>query len=102
MLKHIMFASALGLAGLGLVACSATPTQESTGQYLDNSVTTAKVKTALLNDKDINSTSITVKTFKGTVQLSGFVDTQTQIDAAGKVAAGVEGVQHVENNLLIK
>jgi hyperosmotically inducible protein len=84
---------------LSLVACHATPTRESTGEYIDDSTTTAKVKTALLSNK---LGSIGVETFKGTVQLSGFVSTTDQVIRAGEVARKVEGVKAVHNNLIIK
>ncbi|MCD6045690.1 MAG: hypothetical protein K0R48_853 [Gammaproteobacteria bacterium] len=87
---------------LSLMACHATPTRESTGEYIDDSAITTKVKTALLAEKEISSTSISVETFKGTVQLSGFVASQAQVARAGEVTSKVEGVKAVHNNLLVK
>ena len=84
---------------LSLMACHATPTHESTGEYLDDSAITTKVKTALLGNK---LGSISVETFKGAVQLSGFVSTEDQVIRAGEVASKVDGVKTVHNNLIIK
>jgi hyperosmotically inducible protein len=87
---------------LSLVACHATPTRESTGEYIDDSSITTKVKTALLTDKQVSSGSISVETFKGAVQLSGFVANAAQVTRAGEVASKVEGVKVVHNNLIVK
>jgi osmotically-inducible protein OsmY len=87
---------------LSLMACHATPTRESTGEYIDDSTITTKVKTALLGDKQVSSGSISVETFKGAVQLSGFVANEAQVIRAGEVTSKVEGVKTVHNNLIIK
>ncbi len=87
---------------LAIAACSSSKTGESTGQYLDNSVITAKVKTALFKDEKVSATSINVKSYKGVVQLSGFVNSKAQSDRASKVAAGVTNVSEVRNHLIIK
>jgi hyperosmotically inducible periplasmic protein len=76
--------------------------ERSTGEIIDDSAITTKVKGALLAEKDVNSFDIQVKTFEGVVQLSGFVDSQWQIDKAVQVAAGVHGVQKVKNDLIHK
>ena len=82
--------------------CAATKTRESTGQYIDDSAITAKVKAAILADDSLKTLQITVQTFKGTVQLSGFVDSAASIAKAGKVARSVEGVKAVKNDLVAK
>jgi len=87
-----------GIAG----GCAATSTRDSTGQYVDDTVITTKVKSALLGDKAVKSFEIKVVTFKKVVQLSGFVDTSDQKSAAGKDAAAVAGVTDVKNNLIVK
>ena len=74
----------------------------SGGEVVDDAAITTKVKSALLAEKDVNSFDIKVETFNGTVQLSGFVDSQWQIDKAGQVARSVSGVQNVKNNLIHK
>ena len=94
-------ASALALGGL-IGGCAGTPTRDSTGQYVDDSVITSKVKAALLGDDVVKSFEIKVETFKGVVQLSGFVDTADQKAAAGADARGVPNVQEVKNNLIVK
>jgi hyperosmotically inducible protein len=85
-----------------LVACASTSKQEGAGEYVDDSVITTKVKSLLANDDFLKSFQITVETYKGTVQLSGFVDSQKAIDKAGEVAGGVKGVKSVKNNLNVK
>ncbi len=83
-------------------ACAATPTQESTGGYVDDATITAKIKTNLVQDAKVSSTDVHVKTYKGVVDLSGFVDSQSQISQAGLVAGQVSGVKAVHNNLIVK
>ena len=83
-------------------ACASTPTQESTGGYVDDSTITAKIKTNLVQDAKVSATDVHVKTYKGVVDLSGFVDSQSQISQAGIVAAQVSGVKSVHNNLIVK
>ncbi len=85
-----------------LSACAPTRTSESTGQYVDDSTMTAKVKAAILGDPDLKVLQIEVKTYKGTVQLSGFVDRAPMIARAGEVARHVEGVASVRNDLIVK
>ena len=83
-------------------ACASTRTQESTGEYVDDSVITTKVKTLLANDDFFKSFEISVETFKGTVQLSGFVNSQQAVNKAGEIARSVQGVKSVKNNLIVK
>ena len=84
------------------VACASTSKQEGTGEYVDNSVITTKVKSLLAADDFLKSFEIGVETYKGIVQLSGFVDSQSAIDKAGQIARSVEGVKSVKNNLRLK
>jgi hyperosmotically inducible protein len=83
-------------------ACASTSKQSGTGEYVDDSVITTKVKTMLASDDFLKSFEISVETYKGTVQLSGFVDSQKAIDKAGEIARGVKGVKSVKNNLNVK
>ena len=83
-------------------ACAATQKHESTGQYVDDSVITTKVKTAIFNEKTLKMFQINVKTYKAVVQLSGFVDSAQSVTKAAEVARGVEGVVSVENGLMVK
>ncbi|MGD0276809.1 MAG: BON domain-containing protein [Syntrophales bacterium] len=85
-----------------IVACAATPKQESTGEYIDDSVITAKIKTQLANDDFLKSFQISVESRRGIVQLSGFVDSQNSVDKAGQIARSVEGVKSVRNDLIVK
>ena len=83
-------------------ACASTSRQEGTGEYVDNSVITSKIKSQLAADDFLKSFEISVETYKGTVQLSGFVDSQRAVDKAGQIARGVDGVKSVKNNLRVK
>ena len=85
-----------------LVACASTSTQESMGEVHDDSVITAKVKSMLAADDFLKSFQIGVETYKGTVQLSGFVNSQQAVDKAGQIASSVKGVQSVKNDLIVK
>ena len=82
--------------------CATTHAQESTGKYVDDSVITTKVKALLAEDHFLKSFKISVKTYKGRVQLSGFVNSQNAVDKAGEIARSVEGVKSVKNNLILK
>jgi len=84
------------------MACASTPTRESTGEYVDDSVITTKVKSLLAEDDFLKSFKISVETFKGVVQLSGFVNSQQAVDKAGQIAGSVKGVSSVKNNLIVK
>ena len=85
-----------------LVGCASTSTQEGTGQYVNDSVITAKVKTAIFNEPGLKSSEINVETFKGVVQLSGFVNSQADINKAVEVARSVKGVVAVKNKMQLK
>ena len=84
------------------LGCAATQQRESTGQYVDDSVITSKVKSAIFNEETLKTLQINVKTYKAVVQLSGFVDSAQSVMKAGAVAGEVEGVVSVENDLVIK
>jgi len=84
------------------VACASTPKQESAGEYVDDSVITTKVKSLLAVDDFLKSFQISVETYKGTVQLSGFVNSQQAVDKASEIARSVKGVKSVKNDLIVK
>lgn len=84
------------------VACASTPKHESTGEYVDDSVITTKVKSLLAADDFLKSFEISVETFKGIVQLSGFVNSQKAVDKADRITRSVTGVKSVKNNLIVK
>jgi osmotically-inducible protein OsmY len=87
---------------LTIAACSSTSKHESTGEYIDDSVITTKVKSVLASDDFIKSFDIGVETYKGTVQLSGFVNSQAAANRATELAGTVKGVISVKNDLIIK
>jgi len=90
----VVFASILGCAG--------SPTQESTGEYVTDSWITTKVKAALVEDRQVKATEVNVETFKGVVQLSGFVSSNAAMNQAVYVARGIKGVTSVKNDMRIK
>jgi osmotically-inducible protein OsmY len=85
-----------------LMACASTSKRESTGEYVDDSVITTKVKALLAEDDFLKSFQIGVETYKGTVQLSGFVNSQKAVDKAVEIARSVKGVESVKNDLIVK
>ncbi|MEO8062059.1 MAG: BON domain-containing protein [Pseudomonadota bacterium] len=87
---------------LAMVACASTRTQKSPGEQVDDSVTTGRVKAALIADPVTKAHQIDVETFKGTVQLNGYVDTAASKDRASQVAKSTKGVTAVHNNLTVK
>jgi hyperosmotically inducible protein len=94
--------SALFLALLLVAACAGTSKKESTGEYVDDSWITTKVKTAILNEPSLKVAQINVETFKGVVQLSGFVDSADAARKAVEVARAVKGVTDVKNDTRIR
>lgn len=84
------------------IGCASTSTQSGTGEYLDDTVITTKVKAAILAEPDLKSLQISVETFKGVVQLSGFVDSAYSAKRAAEVARGVNGVVSVKNDLIVR
>ena len=102
--KFAILLAATGALAVGGLAggCAATATTESTGQFVDDTVITTKVKSALLGDEAVKSFAISVETLKGVVQLSGFVDTAAQKAAAAHAATTVPGVRDVKNSLIVK
>jgi osmotically-inducible protein OsmY len=95
-------ALALVLLLAAIVGCASTSRQESTGEYVDDSVITTKVKAAVFNDPALKSLEINVETFKGVVQLSGFVSSAGDIQKAIDITRGVEGVTSVKNDMRVK
>lgn len=94
----LLFAACL----LALAGCGSTPTQEGTGQYVDDSVITTKVKARIFNEPTLKSAEINVETFKGVVQLSGFVSSTASIAKALDIARTVQGVRSVRNDMHVK
>jgi osmotically-inducible protein OsmY len=92
----------MALALLFSLGCASTSTQESTGEFIDDSVITTKVKAAIFDEPALKTTEIKVTTIKGVVELSGIVSSSSEISKAVEVARGVKGVQSVKNNLKSK
>lgn len=103
-MKNITIAKLLGtaIAFAALSGCAATPKHESTGQYIDDTVITTAVKAAILNEPTLKVAEINVETFKGAVQLSGFVASAESIPTATRVARSVNGVTTVKNDMRLK
>ncbi len=85
-----------------LVGCASTSKTEGTGEYIDDAVITTKAKAAILNTPTLKATEINVETFKGRVQLSGFVNSQADINKAVEVTKGISGVTSVKNDMRLK
>ena len=99
--RIVKFLVSIGLI-TALLGCAATQKHESTGQYVDDAAITAKVKAAILGDPTLKVLQINVETYKGVVQLSGFVDSQQSVGKAGDVVGAVPGVMAVKNDLVVK
>lgn len=90
------------LALLLALGCASTATQSGTGEYIDDTIITTKVKAAIFNDSTLKSSEINVETFKGAVQLSGFVSSQSDINRAVQITREVGGVTSVRNDMVVK
>ena len=101
-LGKYLSAVALAFALASVVGCASTQKQAGTGEYMDDSVITTKVKTAILNEPTLKVAEINVETFKGVVQLSGFVSSQAAASKAVEVARGIGGVKSVKNDMRVK
>ena len=98
--RFVVFIYAILLASM--LGCAGASTKEGTGEYIDDSVITTKVKTAIFNEPSLKSAEINVETFKGTVQLTGFVSSRAAIEKAVEVTRGVSGVTSVRNDMRLK
>ena len=98
MLASFMLAAAFAV----MLGCASTAKHEGTGEYVDDSVITTKVKAAVLNEPTLKSAEINVETYKGVVQLSGFVSSEADIAKAASLAKGVKGVTSVKNDMRLK
>ena len=104
-MKHagkLLSALFVAVSLVSVVGCASTPQKEGTGEYIDDTAITTKVKAAILNEPTLKSAEINVETFKGVVQLSGFVKERADIDKAASVARGVGGVKSVKNDMRLK
>ena len=100
--KSIISAAIFATVAITAVGCSSTNKQASTGEYVDDAVITTKVKAALINDPNVKAREVNVETFKGDVQLSGFVADPRDAQRAVEIARGVKGVTSVKNDIRVK
>ena len=103
-MKLLKYVSAIFLAVtlVTTLGCASTPQQEGTGEYIDDAVITTKVKAAIFNEPTLKSSEINVETFKGTVQLSGFVSSAADIAKTVSITRGIKGVTAVKNDMRVK
>ena len=101
-LKALLVALVLATGLSGLAACAPTPTRQGTGEYIDDAAVTARVKVALAEDPAVSAAQVNVETYRGVVQLSGFVDADADARRAVEVARKVPGVRSVKNDLRVK
>ena len=99
--RIVKFLVCIGLITL-LSGCAATQNRESTGEYIDDSVITAEAKNVIFNEPSLKVFQISVETYQGIVQLSGFVDSGQAVDKVGEIVRSVKGVKSIKNNLIVK
>jgi hyperosmotically inducible protein len=100
--SKFLSAAFLAVTLVSVVGCASTTSTEGTGEYIDDSVITTKVKAAIFNEPTLKSAEINVETFKGVVQLGGFVNSQADINKAAEIARSVKGVTSVKNDMRLK
>lgn len=100
--KNIKRWALIAVALASLAGCAGTATQESTGEYFDDTAITTRVKSAFVSDKEVSAMNISVETFKGTVQLSGFAKNAREAEKAETIARNVKGVKNVKNDIRIR
>ena len=101
-IRYFLVAAVAGIASIGVNGCTSSPTQESTGQYVDDAAITTKVKAKLVDDPVVSGLGISVETYKGVVQLSGFANSLDEIKQAERLAVQTDGVQSVRNDVHLK
>ena len=101
-LSKTLSAALLAISLVSVVGCASTSQRQATGEYVDDAVITTKVKAAIFNESTLKSAEINVETFKGVVQLSGFVNSRSDINTAVNLANGVKGVASVKNDMRVK
>ena len=100
--KIVTYCLVLMMLIVTFTACASTRTHESAGEFVDDSVITTKVKSLLANDDFLKSFQISVETYQGAVQLSGFVNSRKAVDKAGQITMSVKGVKSLKNSLTVK
>ena len=98
----VMYCLMIMMLIVTFAGCASTRTHESAGEFVDDSVITTKVKSLLAQDDFLKSFQISVETYQGTVQLSGFVNSQKAVDKAASITSNVKGVKSIKNNLVVK
>ncbi|HQT32081.1 MAG TPA: BON domain-containing protein [Thiobacillus sp.] len=101
-LSKTLTAAMLAITLVSAVGCASSAKQSGTGEYVDDTVITTKVKAAIFNESTLKSAEINVETFKGVVQMSGFVNSQADINKAVSLARSVDGVVSVKNDMRLK
>jgi len=101
-LSKTLTAAMLAITLVSVVGCASSAKQSGTGEYVDDTVITTKVKAAIFNESTLKSAEINVETFKGVVQMSGFVNSQVDINTAVSLARSVDGVVSVKNDMRLK
>jgi osmotically-inducible protein OsmY len=101
-IRYLLVLMLIAISVTSFVSCASTSKHEGTGEYVDDSVITTKVKSLLAADDFLKSFQIGVETYKGTVQLSGFVNSQAAVDKAVQITRSVKGVTSVKNSLVVK
>jgi hyperosmotically inducible protein len=101
-IKPLVLATLLAVAAVSGIGCASTRTSEGTGEYVDDTIITTKVKSAFLGEKGLKVAEINVETFKGVVQLSGFINSRADADRAVALARGISGVTSVKDDMRIK
>jgi osmotically-inducible protein OsmY len=100
--RYLFVIAIAGVIAMGINGCAATKTKESTGQYIDDAAITTKVKSKLVEDPLVSGLRISVETYKGVVQLSGFANSTAEINQAEALAMQTEGVLAVRNDIHLK
>jgi osmotically-inducible protein OsmY len=101
-IKPLVLATLLAVAAVSGISCASTRTSEGTGEYVDDTIITTKVKSAFLAEEGLKVAEINVETFKGVVQLSGFINSRADADRAVALARGISGVTSVKDDMRIK
>ena len=101
-LKKILPGLAMALILASLIGCAGSEDRSSTGEYIDDTVVTTRVKAAILRHDDLRSSEINVETFKGVVQLSGFVSSQAEVNTVLELVRGIDGVDSVRNDMQLR
>jgi hyperosmotically inducible periplasmic protein len=101
-LSKLVIVFALATSSVAMVSCAAIEGRQTAGEYVDDATISTKVRTEIVKDPNVSITELNVETFKGTVQLTGFVDSAAKSARAAQIASGVSGVKSVKNDIIVK